>query len=534
MTRSSGRCWRERYRLLHTERSAGAERPTCPTCVLCYPDTYAAGMASLGFQVIHAAFSGTEAGWSVERAFGLGEPYQQCLLRQRGTAGTLETGAPLSAARVLAFSLPYSLLYRDAIALLEAGGVSTVAVDRAEDGPLVIAGGSAVTINPEPISPVVDLVVLGEAEPCLPYLIDLLHRWIGRDIRREALWEEASRIKGLYAPALMDAGEATRWDVPPIEHTATVSSFLTPASHFRDSLLVEVSRGCPGTCRFCAVGTLYQPVRWRPAKQVIQLVGQSALKPARVSLIGAAVSQHPEIVAVVRALSRAGQEVGLSSLRVDRYSPDLARGLHGSGARTVTMAPEAGSDRLRSLVGKPLKHRLLVRAVTEAGRAGANKIRLYFMIGLPWEEERDREGIVEVCAELSAVLRGTPSLLVPSLTPFVPKPMTPFAWCGPPREDELHEHIRRLLKELGAIPRVRPRAGSSRLAVADYRLSMGGRDLAAPLREMVRESLSWRDWLRATDGAIRHTPCFPWGPHEDALRREWERAVEQAKGSLHF
>jgi radical SAM superfamily enzyme YgiQ (UPF0313 family) len=528
MPTRSGSSRDERLRLLRAERGVIPRAAAMPTCVVCYPDTYTAGMASLGFQVVHQLFS-SFPGWSVHRAFGAQEPYQRRLIEERVGAGTLEGGAPLSAARVVAFSLPYSLLFREMLALLEGGGVPAMRDQRSDRDPLVVVGGTAVTINPEPIAPFVDLVVLGEAEATLPLLEEPLRGWVDGGVDRARLWEAASGVPGTYAPGVQNTDALRRWESPPAGCGFSLSSFVTPFSHFRDTLLAEGSRGCPGRCRFCVVGELYQPPRWRSARETIETITHSPLRPRRTSLIGAAVSQHPELPAIVRGLVNSGIEVGLSSLRVERYDEELARELAAGGVRTITMAPEAGTQRMRSVIGKPLGHESLVRSVRVAARNAVSKVRLYFIVGLPWEWEDDRRGIVELCKDLSSVLRGTGCVVVPSLAPFVPKPMTPFGWCGPPDERELRGVIRSLLGELRKLRGVRPRAGSPRLARADYLLSMGGQELSEPLLDMTRRHLSWRQWLRATEDEVLEPPSFPWGPPTDTLRREWERAAREAK-----
>jgi radical SAM superfamily enzyme YgiQ (UPF0313 family) len=517
----------ERLRLLRTERSVIPFAATTPTCVVCYPDTYAAGMASLGFQVVHRIFS-SFPGWTVHRAFGTQEPYQRSLIRQKVGAGTLEGGISLSAGRVVAFSLPYSLLFKEMLALLDAGGIPATRERRSDRDPLVVAGGTAVTINPEPVAPFVDLVVLGEAEETLVDLEGPLRDWVGGGLDRTGFWKAASRIPGAYAPAVQHAAEVTRWRSPPMDSLLSVSSFVSPCAHFRDALLLEASRGCPGRCRFCVVGGLYRPVRWRSPEETVEMVVNAPLEPRRASLIGAAVSQHPRLLHIVGSLVGAGIEVGLSSLRVESYDEELARALTAGGVRTITMAPEAGTERMRSLIGKPLRHETLVRSVAIAARNGVSKVRLYFMVGLPWEREDDRQGIVQVCGELSSVVKGTPCAVVPSLAPFVPKPMTPFGRCEPADERELRATIRSMMSRLRELPSVRPRAGSPRLAQVDYRLSVGGHELAEPLLEMTHRRLSWRQWLRITEGMVAARACFPWGVAESSLNRQWDQARREA------
>ncbi len=530
MPRRSGSSRDERLRLLRTERSVIPSVTGTPTCVVCYPDTYAAGMASLGFQVVHRVFS-TLPGWVVHRAFGTQEPYQHRLISERVSAGTLEGGVPLAAARVVAFSLPYSLLFKEMLALLEAGGVPATRARRSDRDPLVVVGGTAVTINPEPVAPFVDLVVLGEAEETLAELGRLLEEWARGGIDRVRFWEGASRVPGAFAPAVGGADTVERWRSPSMGSMFSVSSFMSPCAHFRDALLVEASRGCPGRCRFCVVGGLYGPPRWRSGQQTVEMIVRSPLRPRRASLIGAAVSQHPQLAATVRRLLGSGVAVGLSSLRVQCYDEELARALAAGGVRTITMAPEAGTERMRSLIGKPLRHEALVRSVAIAAKNAVSRIRLYFMLGLPWEHEDDRHGIVELCAELSSVLRETSCVVVPSLAPFVPKPMTAFGWCAAPDERELRGAIRSLLSDLRKLPSIRPRAGSPRLARADYRLSTGGEELAEPLLEMVQRGLSWRQWLRATEDQPRRSPCFPWGPARESLQAEWEQVCVEKRVS---
>jgi radical SAM superfamily enzyme YgiQ (UPF0313 family) len=322
---------------------------------------------------------------------------------------------------IVGFSLSYENDFVQVPGLLIKAGLPPLARDRSPGMPLVVAGGFTMSSNPLPIADFVDAVVIGEIEPVADALVGVVEetRVAGSHFR-----EMLSRIPGVYVPALGERPVTRMWSA--VEAIAAEPEPRT-RSHFGEMFLVETGRGCGRGCHFCAAGNLYRPVRMRNGTAILAL----AAGASRIGLVGTAVGDHPDLVQMLKEITGAGRSVGISSLRPDQITPEIAALLVAGGVRTIAIAPEAGSEALRTRIGKPLPDEVVLSAVKVLSDAGLRSVKLYFMIGLPGETDADVEAAVQLVARLARV-RGRARLAV-AAGPFVPKPQTVFQWapfCG--------------------------------------------------------------------------------------------------------
>src|SRR5437764_10456863 len=384
----------------------------CPV----YPDTYAFGMANLGFQAVLRILA-EDPRVTADRAFLPDGPRAEW----PRTLRSLEQDRPLGDFDVVALSLSFEADYVHVLDCLALAGIPLWRRERDADAPLVLAGGPATFLNPEPLAEFVDLFLIGEAEEMLGEFVD---RVLARPRGREAVLERAEEVAGAYRPerhhpVYDERGDlvGVRYDgagdrrvvrrfVADLDRFATNSEVLAPEAVFGDMYLVETSRGCEWGCRFCAAGFMYRPVRYRSLRTLRDSVARGLEARSTIGLVGAEMASLPGVSALCQDIAAAGGRPSPSSLKADVITPALAAALGRGGNRSVTVAPEAGSERMRRVINKNLTEPEILRAAEWLVGAGVESLKLYFMVGLPTETAADVAGIVALTAIVRAQLCG--------------------------------------------------------------------------------------------------------------------------------
>ena len=546
----------ERYRRIlaaekgTTTKNWGGKLPVC----LVYPNRYRTAMSNLGLQTVYAQLN-SFPDIVCERAF-LPDPEE---LKEYGKSGTpllsLESQRPLCDFAVIAFSVSFESDYLHIPRIFRLAGIPPFAVERSDTQPLVLAGGAALFLNPEPVAELMDLVCVGEAEAILPRLLPLLKE---EGLERNGLLERAAALPGIYVPAFyeidysgerVEAIRATHgapsrvrreWSRELDSHPVR-SEIFTPDTEFSDMYLIELSRGCPRGCRFCAAGFIYRPYRRRSLDALKEEVDRGLSGHGRLGLLAAAVSDYREIGELCRHISARGGKVSVSSLRVDNLDDDLIGALKASGHRTVALAPEGGSQRLRDLIRKDLDEEQITAACERLIADDILNLKLYFIIGLPTETTTDLEEMAALVTKIrsrvveAARERGRLGEVTLSVNPFIPKPFTPFQWCAMEETKSLEEKLRFLKRVIGRLANVRIIAESPKEAYLQALLSRGDRRLA---RLLVKgdELGNWRksakelgiDTERMVHREIPLDEILPWevidSADRDLLVREYRKA----------
>lgn len=501
---------------------------------LVYPNSYWVAMSNLGFQAVFKIFS-QQSAVSVERGFLPDNPYDAAVFAKPWR--TFESSRLLSDCDVLGFSLSFETDYPHLLRILNnAKLLYRSAQERAEaleqtrfGPPLIIAGGTAVTLNPEPVAPFIDMLLIGEAEEFLPEFTQLAISLKKRGATRSETLHELGKLEGVYIPSQhapiysLDqqllgyqgtlASEAPqnsdskavrprRRFVKDLSKFPTYSAVLTPETEFRSMFLTETGRGCEMGCRFCVAGYIYRPVRKRSEQAISDTVKVGLENSDSIGFVGAAVSSHKSIAKLASAVAASGARASLSSLMSQKVTRMLAASLSESEYKTVALAPEAGSEILRAAAGKRIKDSQIVEAAVELAEAGIRGFKLYFMVGLPGEIESD----IDAIAELSAAVRdaviaasknsGRAPWVVLSVNPFIPKACTPFQWEPMLEVEVLESKIRRLKDSVKRIANLEINHESPKESYFQALLSRGDRRMAELLWEAEQQADDWRWTLK--------------------------------------
>ncbi|MDD2336550.1 MAG: radical SAM protein [Geobacteraceae bacterium] len=527
------------------------------TVCLVYPNHYATAMSNLGFQAVYSLCN-SFPDIVCERAFLPPAVELKEYQKSGSRLVSLESQRPLSDFDVLAFSVSFENDYLNIPAIFDLAGIPPFASERDASFPLVMAGGAALFLNPEPVAELLDLVCVGEGEAILSPLLDFL-RAQGSAARAELLGK-AAQLPGIYVPSLYeitydnvgvaeirslaDAPSRVKrvWDSD-FNASVVASTLFTPGTEFSDMYLIEVSRGCPRGCRFCAAGFIYHPFRQRSLELLKKEAERGMERKERIGLVGAAVSDYRDLGELCRFISEKGGKVSVSSLRIDALDVYLLDILHSSGHKTVALAPEGGSQRLRDLIKKDLTEEQILGACdTLIGRDILN-LKLYFIIGLPTETEQDLAEMVLLIEKIRQRViaaakqnRRLGSVLL-SVNPFVPKPFTPLQWCGMEALASLEKKYCYLRRAVGSLSNVKIQMESLREAFLQALLSRGDRRLAQFLVKAHQEG-SWKraakelhlDTETLVTRMIPLDEILPWdsidGGERSRLVTEYERAFQ--------
>ncbi len=525
---------------------------------LAFPNTYYIGMSNLGLQIVYRLLNERED-VVCERVFLPDPPDLDELLRTGKPLVTMESQTPVRDFDVLGFSVSYELDYPNVLRILSLSGLKPLSSDRDSADPLIIAGGPTATFNPEVLAPFMDAFTIGDAEETLPELMDVVRGGLTDD--RESMLLELANVNGVYVPRFYQPvynpdgtlshmhvspgvpEKVHRRCVPNLDVYPATSVILTPETEFSNMILAEVARGCGRKCRFCAAGYTYLPPRARSAGSVlegIRAVEEKAERrgvtvPPRVGLLSASVFDHPSSLLICETLAERGRLFSISSTRADTLTQDIVQALHRGGHETLTIAPEAGTERLRCVINKNISDQELLDAARTAWDGGFRRLKLYFMVGLPTETDEDIDGVISLTERIAGMYDW--QRISVSVSCFVPKPWTPFQWADMAAEKVLADKLLCIRNGLLGIKHVEVQGESAREAVAQGVLARGDRRLADSLILLSSQNISWKAAFRK--GSI--DPSFyaqrfrsrdemlPWdhldlGVSKDFLWREFERS----------
>jgi len=444
---------------------------------LVYPNTYKAGMSSLGFQTVYSLANEIDF-LACERVF-LPDPRQKT-----DRLKSLESGLSLNRFDIILFSISFENDYNHLVQLLGEAGIPLRSSDRNHTHPLVVAGGVACFLNPEPIAPFIDCFLLGEAECLLKNFFNAVLKESRRNLFLQTL---EKKISGAYVPALHISGKPFQIKVQYLKNLDTITTqtqILTSGTAFKDTFLVETLKGCPHGCRFCSAGFIYRPPRIYPVKNILTAMDTATGKTDKIGLVSSAIADHPDITDICDYGLKHDFKLSFSSLRADKLTDDLISALSNSKVKTATIAPEAGSERMRCIINKKIDEHDILGAAQRLVNAGIINLRLYFMIGLPFEQTRDVHAIVDLTKKIKTVFLessrknkkiGTITL---SVNPFIPKPGTPFQWAAMEDEKVLKQKVTIIKQGLKKIANVRMTFESLRKAKIHALLSLGGQKTA--------------------------------------------------------
>jgi len=528
---------------------------------LVYPNTYAVGMSNLGFQTIYRHLNAIPD-VVCERVF-MPEPADlEEMRRAEIPPFSLESLRPLSAFHLVGFSVTYEGDYINVLRLLRMAGIPARAAARRPHDPLVLMGGVCAFSNPEPIAPFMDFVVVGEGEELVVEMI-AAYRAGYRD--RAGLLGALAGLDGVYVPeryeiAYGDDGGITdvaaRDGAPAIvakrrlrnvNAFETVAAVKTAQAEYGHMALLEVGKGCGRGCRFCLEGQVYRPVRHRSVDALRETVERmAAAGERRIGLVGACVSDYPWLGDLLKVVEDNGMELSISSLRADSLSEGLVAALARGGHRTLTMAPEAGTERLRRAIRKSITDDQLMTACDLVRAHGIPNLKTYFMIGQPTETMEDVEAIPDLAERMLERLRvldprGRPfGRLTLSVSSFVPKPWTPFQWAPFDGAHSLQAKLEIIKRGVRRFSNVRVLHENPREAALQALLARGDRRVGDFLELAASYDGDWRRALREWDGdeafyTTRHRALgerLPWdhfdvGVKKAGLLREWERAAAE-------
>jgi len=526
---------------------------------LIFPNTYFVGMSNLGFQTIYRLFN-DQPDIVCERAF-LPPKQELAALREAGTRiVTIESQTPVADFDVIAFSVSFEWDYTNVLTMLRLAGVPLRAADRDYTHPLIVIGGAVTFVNPEPLAPFADVIAAGEGEALVPALLDAF----GTSSRSEQL-KRLAQQRGYYIPSFYDVEygpDGTIARFVPREGTGAPSgvkkaalkttdavdppstSIFTPDTEFGSRFLIEVVRGCANLCRFCWAGYNYLPVRPFPTQRILELAQAARAHSSRAGLVSIALCDHPDIEHILRSLNGMGYSISPASLRLDDLTPTIVSLLKESGERTLTIAPETGSDRLRRVINKTITNEEILDRAELIFSSGIESLKLYYMIGLPTEEDADLVAIRDLSLQLHEIMlkhargRGRIGRIVASVNPLVPKPGTAYQWLPMVRTDEIERKMKRLRSLVSDIDNVYFNIKSERHSYYQALLSLGDRRIAPAIELAEANGGQWRKALadadldgdfyiyrdRSTDAVL------PWsmidgGMKEPFFRAEFEKST---------
>lgn len=551
---------------------------------MCFPDVYEIGMSHLGIQILYDMFNRRDDVYC-ERVYSPWMDLDPIMREQKIPLFAVESQDPIKNFDFLGITIQYEMCYTNILQVLELSQIPLHAEDRTEEDPIVIGGGPC-TYNPEPIAPFFDLFYMGEGEVVYFDLIDRYKEIKARGGSRKEFLEQAAQIPGIYVPGFYDVTykedgtiEAMTPNNPHAPQTISKQLVMDMSDTWypekpvvpylratQDRVVLEIMRGCIRGCRFCQAGMVYRPVRERSLEELKRLA-RTMLKSTgheEISLSSLSSSDYTKLEGIVNFLidefDGKGVNVSLPSLRIDAFSLDVMSKVQDVKKSSLTFAPEAGSQRLRNVINKGLTEENILNGSAEAFKGGWNRVKLYFMLGLPTETVEDMQGIAELSEKVAEVYYDTVPKeqrhgkvqVTASTSFFVPKPFTPFQWAPMCTKEQFLERasiVNHRMKEMLNKKSLRYNWHEADVTVLEGVLARGDRKVAAVIEEAYRQGAiydSWSEyfnndiWMKAfetcgvdidfyTTRERSLDEVFPWdfidaGVTKDFLKREWANA----------
>ena len=553
---------------------------------MCFPDVYDIGMSHLGMQILYDMFNRRKDTYC-ERVYSPWVDLDKVMREKNIPLFTLESQEPVKNFDFLGITLQYEMCYTNVLQILELSHIPLHAADRKEDDPLVIGGGPC-AYNPEPLADFFDLFYIGEGETAYDRLLDLYKEHKQKGKGRKAFLEQAASVPGIYVPSLYSVkyhndgtikafvpniplapAKVTKELVMDLDHVSYLEKPLVPYIKVaQDRVVLEIMRGCIRGCRFCQAGNVYRPLRERGldylkehAKKMLISTGHEEISLS--SLSSSDYTRLEELVSfLMEEFQGKGVNISLPSLRIDAFSLDVMRQIQDVKKSSLTFAPEAGSQRLRDVINKGLTEEDILHGAAQAFHGGWNRVKLYFMLGLPTETVEDMEGIALLSEKVAETYydeipkeqRHGKVQVVASSSFFVPKPFTPFQWAKMCTKDEFIERaniVRQKFREMKNAKSLKYNWHEAELTVLEGVLARGDRRVGAVIEEAYRRGAlfdSWSEyfqneiWMDAfascgvsidfyTTRERKPDEIFPWdfinaGVSKEFLAREWQKAMQ--------
>ena len=525
-----------------------------------YPNTYFVGMSNLGLHIIYEEIN-LRNDSVCERIFLPEKKELEAYDKTKTPLMSVETQRPMHQFDVVAFDVTFEMDYFHIPLMLRHGRVPIMGKDRTEFDPIVIAGGPCATFNPEPFADFIDAFIIGEGEGIVSRVLDIIRDGKMEGLDRHTILRQLANISGVYVPSLYvpiysdDSafkGYHIAEGAPKTikRHFEMLTSggetvVATNYTEFGAMYIIEVARGCGRHCRFCMAGYCFRVPRVRPLEILKEGVDRAEKLGKKVGLMGAAISDYPEVDELVTYIRSKDMRYSCASLRADSLTQAVVDGLADSGQKTITIAPETGSERLRRVINKGISEEHLQNAATLSAKSGIQHMRLYIMIGLPTETDEDIEAIVGLAERTQAHMAevGCKGRLTLSINPFIPKPFTPFQWMAMDNQKTVEKKLQYIKKALQKNRRIEVLVESPKEAYIQGVLARGDRRLGAVLAACAadRGSKSFKSEMKAAgldmDEMNYRERSFdeflPWshldmGMDDGYLEMEWKRSVDEA------
>ena len=525
-----------------------------------YPNTYFVGMSNLGLHIIYEEINLCPAS-VCERIFLPEKKELDAYDKTKTPLMSVETQRPMHQFDVVAFDVTFEMDYFHIPLMLRYGRVPVMSEDRTGFDPIVIAGGPCATFNPEPFADFIDAFIIGEGEGIVTAVLERIRKGRENGESREETIAGLAQIDGVYVPVLYtpqydDNKRFVGYDIAEgapktiRRHFEPLTSggetvIATNFTEFGAMYIIEVARGCGRHCRFCMAGYCFRVPRVRPLDILKEGVDRAEKLGKKVGLMGAAISDYPEVDELVTYIRSKDMRYSCASLRADSLTQAVVDGLADSGQKTITIAPETGSERLRRVINKGISEEHLQNAATLSAKSGIQHMRLYIMIGLPTETDEDIEAIVGLAERTQAHMAevGCKGRLTLSINPFIPKPFTPFQWMAMDNQKTVEKKLQYIKKALQKNRRIEVLVESPKEAYIQGVLARGDRRLGAVLAACAadRGSKSFKAEMKAAGLDMEEMnyrersfdEFLPWshldmGMDDGYLQMEWKRSVDEA------